>query len=339
MEFLNKTFKNRVTGDTFKIIDVYQNIAITSSKEKINTSILANDKLFLPINDNFSDNFSNIKNEDIVDPNNFLSSDKIYNTFADKIKEIPLDKLPQENVSDISDESAIIITDTNDEIEELKRKYGATSVDDSLRKQNEAFSKILNDEENLEQVEAPRGELSINGQQQIEVNRENIEPSVQKFEVQREDPIITMFKNVKRNIDFEIDLKVDGKIPRLDFIEMMEDSYEVSIIEFIANEFTNNILENPNLIKEKIIDRIKEMIAEKENTGNKTQRKTSTRSVQKKVTEKKNNKEEKEEKEVSKDKKNLIKRVNKPTLPEPPSPPNDRILKEGEEPEKPKSMI
>ena len=34
MDFLNKTFKNRVTGDTFQIIDVYQNIAITDKKEK-----------------------------------------------------------------------------------------------------------------------------------------------------------------------------------------------------------------------------------------------------------------------------------------------------------------
>ena len=56
-----------------------------------------------------------------------------------------------------------------------------------------------------------------------------------------------MFKNVKRNTEFKINLKVDGKIPRLDFIEMMEDSYEISIIEYLADEFTDNILRNPSI--------------------------------------------------------------------------------------------
>jgi hypothetical protein len=50
MDFLNKTFKNRITGDTFTIIDVYQNVAITSNKEKIHTNILLNDKLFIEFN-------------------------------------------------------------------------------------------------------------------------------------------------------------------------------------------------------------------------------------------------------------------------------------------------
>ena len=73
MDFLNKTFKNKVTGDTFQIIDVYQNIAITDKKEKINTSILSNEKLFSPISSttipmNENRNFK----EEFVDPNNFF---------------------------------------------------------------------------------------------------------------------------------------------------------------------------------------------------------------------------------------------------------------------------
>lgn len=283
MNFLNKTFKNRVTGDQFTIIDVYQNIAITSNKEKINTSLLLNDKLFIPVNSNLTTESVSVKKvaEDIIDPNRFFNDQATYNTFAEKIKQIPLDKLPQDNVSNLpvsTDESAIIITDTDDEIEELKRKYGATSVDDSLRKQNEAFSKILNEEENLEQVEVKRGELNVNGQQQIEVNREYIEPPVQRFEVQREDPILTMFKNVKRNLEFSIDFEINGKIPRLDFIEMMEDSYEISIIEYLADEFTQSLLNDPNLIKQRIISTIKQMIDDKNSTSN-SEKKVETTST------------------------------------------------------------
>lgn len=279
MNFLNKTFKNRLTGDQFTIIDVYQNIAITSNKEKINTNLLLNDKLFIPVNKGtnpLKENFSTkTVVEDVVDPNRFFSDQNTYNAFAEKIKQIPLDKLPEDNLDKYSNlpvstnESAVIMSDPEDEIEELKRKYGATSVDDSLRRQNEAFSKILNEEENVEQVETQRTDLNVNNQKMMEVSREYIEsnqihePPVQRFEAQREDPILTMFKNVKRNLDFSINFEINGKIPRLDFIEMMEDSYEISIIEYLADEFTQNLLKDPNLIRQRIISIIKQMIDEK----------------------------------------------------------------------------
>jgi hypothetical protein len=73
-----------------------------------------------------------------------------------------------------------------------------------------------------------------------------------------------MFKNVKRNTDFKISLDVENKIPRYDFIEMMEDSYNTSIIDFLATEFTNNLLENPDIIKNKIKEEIERLVYKKE---------------------------------------------------------------------------
>ena len=255
MDFLNKTFKNRVTGDVFTIIDVYQNIAITSDKEKINTNILSNDKIFIPINNNLNES----KVDDFVDPKKFFSTQETYNAFAEKIKQISLDKVPEDNLEiklpTSGDESAIIISDTEDEIEELKRKYGATNIDDSLKKQNDAFSRILNDSEE-QQIETPNVTFSKN------ITTSQDQP-VSRFEVEREDPILIIFKNVKRNLDFSINIDIVGKIPRLDFIEMMEDSYENSIIEYLAQEFTNNILSDPSYIRSRIISEIKSMIDKK----------------------------------------------------------------------------
>ncbi len=75
-----------------------------------------------------------------------------------------------------------------------------------------------------------------------------------------DNPIIKMFKGVKRSVNFKIDLSVDGKIPRLDFIEMMEDSYEKSIIDFLSDEFTNNLLNNPNELRDRIKSSIMNMV-------------------------------------------------------------------------------
>ena len=279
MDFLNKTYKNRITGDTFTIIDVYQNVAITSNKEKINTVLLNNDKLFIPVNGFMNESISrNPLKEDVIEPSKFFDNQGTYNVFAEKIKSLPLDNIPydQSMTSKIennnnfpnNNESAIIMSDPEDEIAELKRKYGASSVDSSVRRQIDTFDRILNPEKEDTENETVVQNIEVSREMSKEVKREDVEPIVQRIEVQ--DPIISMFKNVKRNLDFKINLNIDGKIPRLDFIEMMEDSYDVSMIEYLAEEFTNNLLMDPSFIRNKIIDEIKSMI-DKKNGVNKTE--------------------------------------------------------------------
>ena len=129
---------------------------------------------------------------------------------------------------------------------------------------------------------------------------------------QVEDPIITMFKRTKRNVDFKISVDISDKIPRLDFIEMMEDSYEISMIDFLADEFTNKILQNPSLIRESVKNRIKQLVFGGEVV------KTETK-VNDQITD-------------------SVTQVNPTHMPghrNPPPP--DRILKEGELPTKPKT--
>ena len=279
MEFINKTFKNKITGDSITIIDQYQNVAITSNKEKIDVNLLSNDKLFVPVKNNtvqsMNENFEFPKKqkEDIIDPNRFFDDQNTYNAFADKIKNVDLSKIPDDEnkslntlSSNITNESAIIMSDPEDEIEEIKRKYGATSIDDSVKRQNEVFSRILDPESNQPEVQSNIQQVEVK-REYVEPQQTYVEPPIQRIEVQ--DPIISMFKNVKRNLDFKINLKIDGKIPRLDFIEMMEDSYDVSIIDYLADEFTNKILNDPSIIRNKVKDEIKSMIDAKNGHSNK----------------------------------------------------------------------
>jgi hypothetical protein len=284
MTLKNKIFKNKLTGDTFTIVDQYQNVAITSNKEKVNTSLLQNNNIFEEVSSlsSVNESFSR-KVEDVIDPNNFFDNQRTYDVFAEKIKNVDMSKIKDESYGGdnnvninlpndfrpSSNDSAVIMSDPEDEIEELKRKYGATSVDDSLRKQNEVFAKILEEPSENQSEEQPYVPVQLPEQQNNRQNLMNIqnEPPIQRIEVQ--DPVIGMFKNVKRNTEFKINLKVDGKIPRLDFIEMMEDSYEVSIIEYLADEFTNNLLRDPSIIRNKIISEIKSLIDKKNSSSDK----------------------------------------------------------------------
>jgi len=244
MDLSNKTFKDNRTGEVLKVIGSFENIAILENKEKVDVRNLTDSNLYT----------------EQIDPANFFNNQGAYNILAEKIKSIPADKIRDDASGEVSvsvdgggfkpttNESAVIMGNEDDERAELARKYGA-SIDNvsSTNKQNQAFAKILGEEEEVQRVEINRDEPRMVEQRQSQ-------------QVQVEDPIITMFKNVKKGVEFKMNLEISNKIPRIDFIEMMEDSYETSIIDFLADDFTNKLLSNPESIKKMISDRIKQIV-------------------------------------------------------------------------------
>lgn len=267
MSLVNKSFKNNQTGEIVRIIDSYQNIAITDSKEKIDANRLMDNRFYT----------------EYIDPKSFFQNENTYSVFAEKIRNVDLSKIPVDKdtsplngdsinlpsdskFSPTTNESAVVMYDPEDERAELMRKYGATD-NGALNKQNQAFARLLGEDDGGEvtKIDADR-QSTVSQPQTITPSQPIVQP--QSNVVQRvnfEDPIITMFKNAKRNVDFSVNLKIEGKIPRIDFIEMMEDSYEISIIEFLADEFTNDLLQNPSKLKMKVIEEIKMKVYPKNN--------------------------------------------------------------------------
>jgi hypothetical protein len=324
MNLINKEFREVGSGIVHKIIDVYQNIAITNEREKIDVRRLLDTKYYIQSGLEISvekptDKKFEIKMDDYIDPNRFLNNERTYTMFAEAIKSIPEDKIPrgedeiempQVSMPIATNESAIIVDNTYDEKEELMRKYGINNQNQDLESHNRKFEKFLTDEPEVQNQPSQR-------YSQVE----QVVPSQVHHPI-KEDPILTMFKNVKKIVGFKIQLEIDNKIPRLDFIEMMEDSYETSIIEFFAEEFTNQLIKNPDLIKSKISGEIRKMVYGEEI---KVEKKTIKKNLPKSPSVKKNNR-----KEVN----SANKSVN--ASPPPPPPPPDRIIVEGEEPTPPK---
>jgi hypothetical protein len=244
----NKKFRNNRTGEVIQVISSFENIAILENKQKAKVTDLLNTSLYT----------------EEIDPSSFFSNQGSYNILAEKIKNIPSHLIKDDGgetgidiqVSDDRfkpnmNESAIVMTTEEDERAELARKYGVTIDNNSaVNKQQEAFDRILNPQKQNEEVVTEVNNLPVHSNPP--------QPPIQRIEI--EDPIITMFKKTKRNVEFNITLDVSDKIPRLDFIEMMEDSYEISMIDFLADEFTNKIIQDPSLIRNKIKDKIKQLV-------------------------------------------------------------------------------
>jgi hypothetical protein len=309
MSLANKVFRNNKTGESIRVIDSFENIAILENKQKIDVRALMDSNQYT----------------EQIDPASFFNNQNAYNSLVDKIKSMPIDNLRDdpkdftsrlnEGVQPAMNESAIIMSSEEDERAELARKYGVDmDATSQIQKQNDAFARILGEEADevipvpepiVNQPEVQRFEIDRTEQNRPQVNNlpghsNPPEPPAQRVEI--EDPIITMFKKTKRNVDFKINIELNDKLPRLDFIEMMEDSYEISMIDFLADDFTNKILENPSLIRDKIKERIKQLVY-----GGEVQSKINDQIT------------------------DSVTQVN------PPTPPDNRIIKEGELPTKPKT--
>jgi hypothetical protein len=72
-----------------------------------------------------------------------------------------------------------------------------------------------------------------------------------------EDPIVKMFNKTKRNTPFKVELPFEDKLPSAEFMRLMEDSYEESIVEHFTNVFFKKIMEDPTVFKDRIRDEIK----------------------------------------------------------------------------------
>ena len=251
MSLDNKKFRNNRTGEIIRVISTFEDIAVLENKQKASVAELTNPSLFT----------------EEVDPASFFSNQSAFNQLAEKIRNIPTNMIQDEDgqipvTSTTNDkfrplvnESAIVMTTEEDERAELAKKYGATiNNTSSVQKQNDAFAKILGEESEL-----PSTPIFNEPVQRVEVNREVPIQTAQSV-ANVEDPIITMFKRTKRNVEFKVSVDISDKIPRLDFIEMMEDSYEISMIDFLADEFTNKILQDPSAIRETIKNKIKQLV-------------------------------------------------------------------------------
>ena len=290
---IGKKYTSLSDGRVVEVKDIFEDIVILGDNSKIKTSRLFDKNYF----------------EEYIDPKSFFSNQYLLDSFAQKIKQIPdevIKKMGSEKSKRVNeslnqednfrprfDDVAVLPADPELEKLELMRKYGIQNnetIEDShlkAQKQLEKFKSLFEDTEE-ESEEILKIEVQNEEEEEEEepiIHHQEKTKNIEKHKV--EDPIITMFENVKRNKDFKMTLDIVGQIPRPDFIEMMEDSYNTSIIEFLADEFTSKLLNDPSIIKEKIIEEIKKIVYKQEISKvpevAKTPQKTTRQSREKKT--------------------------------------------------------
>jgi hypothetical protein len=297
MNLIGRKFQNK-SGKVCIIKDINENVTTFSDGSRVDTKYLLDKNYFVEVpSQQIQQNYR--PPVDKIDPNSFFNQrnplfEQISSIPNDFIEKLPADSLQRNNNYPMVDNSSAVVQyDPEREKEELARKYNVKSnavVEDAREQANRQNSKFMSDPKLAKMLEEEG--MSFNQMQQVQqaqqaqvqmtqpvIQQHNappdnykeiyspssrqIDPVVEsKNPNQYEyiDPLITMFRKTKRNTEFKISVDIEKKIPRLDTIEMLEDSYETSIIEYLAEEFTNEILSNPNIIKLKIMEELQNML-------------------------------------------------------------------------------
>jgi hypothetical protein len=253
--YKHKKFTDLTTGKVVEVTDHFEDIVILDGRSKVKLNKLLDTGLY----------------DEYIDPRNFFKNEGLVSAFTEKIRQIPTESIKNEqekfdplnppvlkNYGDPMrpsfDEPAVLPYDPEEEKKQLMEKARAmmSGRNEKVEKQIDTFKSIIGDGNGEE-------EIDINFPIESETNNNYTQPIPKKESYMQNtiDPIIQMFRNAKRNTDFQISFSINNKIPRVDFIEMMEDSYNTSIIDFLAEEFTNEILLNPEILKNRIKEQIK----------------------------------------------------------------------------------
>lgn len=275
MSLDKKSFKNLRNGEILTVNQNFKDICIMADGTKMNASTLLDTSLFsemVSLNESnsvdvISNTNSNVitMNHDSVESNmgsyanDLLSSlrsvdtsrisDNVNSTVGARIIE-PVTN--DSRGSDISNSDVLVTGES--ERDYLMKKY---NLNDNGLSNNTPVSEVIRD----------RDEDIVAIQSKNEMN-----------------PIKVMFSGAKRIIDVNIDISISDKIPRIDFIEMMEDTYETSIIEFLVEDIFEKTMANPELVKNAIRDSIEALVYPKSKTKAVVESKNSPKTTTRKTT-------------------------------------------------------
>lgn len=77
---------------------------------------------------------------------------------------------------------------------------------------------------------------------------------------QPESPELALFKKLKRSNKVNFDLKIEEMIPTLEFIRMMNENFETSIIDYVSNQAVEKLLKDASSLKKQIKDQLEILV-------------------------------------------------------------------------------
>jgi hypothetical protein len=329
MSLIGKKFVD-TNGMISSVKDVFENIAVFENGKRVNTKLLTDNQYFTEVPSGPRKDYNILKqpieqisvNRDVIDPDTFLKSRNytipMISEDAYKIQSRTEGGSDYYNNQNTAESNPYIQQNEMSDEEILANKYRNIETDRDRQvmqqanraKQDQKINKALEEEgikieiptRELLEEQAARGTTSI----QVDPVTSHHNNNTQNNNAPNTfmDPAIAFLKRGKMDTNFSVNIPINTKIPNINYIRMIEESSDISVIGYLANEIADNILRDPDSLRERISIELKKLIVPKSKT--------------KKIV-----KEEEGKEEIKPVAKKTIKKQNIPPLP-----PKERMLEE-----------
>lgn len=240
---IGREFIDIKSGNRISVSDQFEDVIILNDGNRVSYSRIM-DKLYY---------------DEVIDPASFLKNSDAFMSLADKIKKIPDDVINESTNNDI-DSPAIVYVDPQDEYNEMLEK---------ARKMGESMGITPNNNvDNIVESIVDNKKYSNN-----DIPTNNIMNQTQQ------NPIEVLFSQAKKDTKLTINISFDINIPKKEFINMMEDTYDYSIIDYLSKFYTDKILHDDKTIHNEISKSIKEFVSKKKVVNRKSTTSTKKESV------------------------------------------------------------
>ncbi len=223
---IGKEFIDIKSGHKTSVMDQFEDVIILKDGNRISYSRIM-DKLYY---------------DEVINPADFLKNSDAFISLADKIKKIP-DNVLNDTMVENTDSPAVIYIDPEDEYKEMLEK--ARKMGESMNN-NMDVDQVVSNIVDRPQVTTKDTTTNNNNNNNNNNNQHN--------------PIEMLFSQAKKDTKLTVNFSFDINIPKKDFINLMEDTYEYSIINYLANLYTNEILHDDKRMHNEITKSIKEFV-------------------------------------------------------------------------------
>jgi hypothetical protein len=179
----------------------------------------------------------------------------------------------------------LVVDNNNTQMNPAEARKLLTATEDVLdpsnffnqRSHQDLLASLKKQAESIDTMKLPEQALTTNTAVKHIEHAKN-EPAVKKYEVERDDStgkVTTVeataapkssdfLKKMKRNHDVTLNIKYIERIPKLDFIKMMDENFDQGVLEYLIEDITEKIMNSPQIIQSQIREQLTDLVYKKE---------------------------------------------------------------------------
>lgn len=288
-------FYERKSDTTVTVISDNKEIVLLSTGEKVDKNYLLTSGEYSAINDGAGIKPNHMTKES-MDPSSFINQSALGSSMVANSLFNQLANIDTSNISDgIHSGPTVEIIESGDSFDRytndayLKQDLEAERMEMQKKLQNYKAPNVPYIEDEIEDefvqnkpqrrdIFSELEDIDKKGSSTMpnpDIRKERRQPVVQEPVVQEPvNPLLELVKQAKKVNKFKANIPMESMLPKYDLIKMFEESYDLSIIDILADEMIDKLIEDRESLRDKIKAEIKAKVYPKPRKATKSTKST-----------------------------------------------------------------